>query len=50
LGASLDIEAADLHPSDIKFLGVVATDIVNAVKGVSRVVCDVTPEPWIGRE
>jgi GMP synthase (glutamine-hydrolysing) len=33
------------YPFDMKFIGAVATRIVNEVKGVNRVVCDVTSEP-----
>jgi GMP synthase (glutamine-hydrolysing) len=33
---------ADFYPFDMKFIGNVATHIINDVKGVSRVVYDVT--------
>jgi GMP synthase (glutamine-hydrolysing) len=36
---------ADFYPFDMKFLGAVATRIVNEVKGVNRVVYDVTSKP-----
>ena len=35
---------ADFYPYDMSFLGAVATRIVNEVKGVNRVVYDVTCE------
>jgi GMP synthase (glutamine-hydrolysing) len=36
---------ADFCPIDIKFIGAVATRIINEVKGVNRVVYDVTSKP-----
>ncbi len=42
---SVDGMTADFYPFDIAFLGRVATRIVNEVKGVSRVVYDVTSKP-----
>jgi len=36
---------ADFHPFDMKFIGAVATRIINRVKGVNRVVYDVTSKP-----
>jgi GMP synthase (glutamine-hydrolysing) len=36
---------ADLYPFDMAFLGRVATLIINDVKGVNRVVYDVTSKP-----
>ncbi len=36
---------ADFYPFDMKFLGHVATRIINEVKGVNRVVYDVTSKP-----
>ncbi len=36
---------ADFYPFDMKFLGNVATRIINEVKGVNRVVYDVTSKP-----
>ena len=39
---STDGMTADFYPFDMKFLGQVATRIVNEVKGVNRVVYDVT--------
>jgi len=36
---------ADFYPFDMSFLGVVATRIINEVKGVNRVVYDVTSKP-----
>jgi GMP synthase (glutamine-hydrolysing) len=36
---------ADFYPSDMKFHGAVATRIFNEVKGVKRVVYDVTSKP-----
>jgi GMP synthase (glutamine-hydrolysing) len=43
--ASTDGMTADFYPFDMNFLGVVATRIVNEVKGVNRVVYDVTSKP-----
>jgi GMP synthase (glutamine-hydrolysing) len=42
---STDGMTADFHPFDMKFLGHVATRIANEVKGVNRVVYDVTSKP-----
>ena len=42
---STDCMTADFYPFDMAFLGRVATPIVNEVKGVNRVVYDVTPKP-----
>src|ERR1700729_1776228 len=42
---SVDGMTADFYPFDMKFLGAVATRIVNEVKGVNRVVYDVTSKP-----
>jgi GMP synthase (glutamine-hydrolysing) len=36
---------ADFYPSDMKFHSAVATRIIDAVKGVNRVVYDVTSKP-----
>jgi GMP synthase (glutamine-hydrolysing) len=36
---------ADFYLFDMKFLGAVATRIVNEVKGVNRVAYDVTSKP-----
>ena len=36
---------ADFYPFDMAFLGRTATRIINEVKGVSRVVYDVTSKP-----
>jgi GMP synthase (glutamine-hydrolysing) len=36
---------ADFYPFDMKFLGQTATRIINEVKGVNRVVYDVTSKP-----
>ncbi len=43
--SSVDGMTADFHPFDMTFLGRVATRIVNEVKGVNRVVYDVTSKP-----
>jgi GMP synthase (glutamine-hydrolysing) len=43
--SSTDGMTADFHPFDMAFLGRVATRIVNEVKGVNRVVYDVTSKP-----
>jgi GMP synthase (glutamine-hydrolysing) len=43
--ASTDGMTADFYPFDMNFLGAVATRIVNEVKGVNRVVYDVTSKP-----
>ncbi|QIB36332.1 glutamine-hydrolyzing GMP synthase [Ancylobacter pratisalsi] len=42
---SVDGMTADFYPFDMTFLGRVATRIVNEVKGVNRVVYDVTSKP-----
>jgi GMP synthase (glutamine-hydrolysing) len=42
---STDGMTADFYPFDMLFLGAVATRIVNEVKGVNRVVYDVTSKP-----
>ncbi|MGA9320102.1 MAG: glutamine-hydrolyzing GMP synthase [Xanthobacteraceae bacterium] len=42
---STDGMTADFYPFDMNFLGAVATRIVNEVKGVNRVVYDVTSKP-----
>ncbi len=42
---STDGMTADFYPFDMNFLGTVATRIVNEVKGVNRVVYDVTSKP-----
>src|SRR5215471_3346586 len=42
---STDGMSADFYPFDMKFIGHVATRIVNEVKGVNRVVYDVTSKP-----
>src|SRR5438876_1740295 len=42
---STDGMTADFYPFDMTFLGAVATRIVNEVKGVNRVVYDVTSKP-----
>ena len=42
---STDGMTADFYPFDMKFLGFVATRIINEVKGVNRVVYDVTSKP-----
>jgi GMP synthase (glutamine-hydrolysing) len=36
---------ADLYPFEMAFLGATATRIINEVKGVNRVVYDVTSKP-----
>jgi hypothetical protein len=46
---------ADFYAFDMKFIGSVATRIINEVKGVNRVVYDVTSKPpgtieWEWRE
>jgi len=43
--SSTDGMTADFYPFEMKFLGHVATRIVNEVKGVNRVVYDVTSKP-----
>ena len=42
---STDGMTADFYPFDMKFLGAVATRIINEVKGVNRVIYDVTSKP-----
>jgi GMP synthase (glutamine-hydrolysing) len=42
---STDGMTADFYPFDMGFIGMVATRIVNEVKGVNRVVYDVTSKP-----
>ncbi|MGA7526040.1 MAG: glutamine-hydrolyzing GMP synthase [Pseudolabrys sp.] len=42
---STDGMTADFYPFDMKFLGTVASRIINEVKGVNRVVYDVTSKP-----
>ena len=42
---STDGMTADFYPFDMHFLGAVATRIINEVKGVNRVVYDVTSKP-----
>ena len=42
---STDGLTADFYPFDMKFIGAVATRIINEVKGVNRVVYDVTSKP-----
>ena len=42
---STDGMTADFYHFDMKFLGAVATRIINEVKGVNRVVYDVTSKP-----
>ena len=42
---STDGMTADFYQFDMKFLGAVATRIINEVKGVNRVVYDVTSKP-----
>ena len=42
---STDGMTADFYPFDMRFLGMVATRIINEVKGVNRVVYDVTVKP-----
>ncbi len=42
---STDGMTADFYPFDMAFLGTVATRIVNEVKGVNRVVYDITSKP-----
>ncbi len=42
---STDGMTADFYPFDMKFIGTVATRIINEVKGVNRVVYDVTSKP-----
>ncbi len=42
---STDGMTADFYPFDMRFLGATATRIINEVKGVNRVVYDVTSKP-----
>ena len=42
---SVDGMTADFYPYDMNFLGRVATRVINEVKGVNRVVYDVTSKP-----
>ncbi len=42
---STDGMTADFYPFDMQFIGAVATRIINEVKGVNRVVYDVTSKP-----
>jgi GMP synthase (glutamine-hydrolysing) len=42
---STDGMTADFYPFDMKFLGFAATRIINEVKGVNRVVYDITSKP-----
>ena len=42
---STDGMTADFYPFDMKLLGETATRIINEVKGVNRVVYDVTSKP-----
>ena len=42
---SVDGMTADFYPFDMRFLGMAATRIINEVKGVNRVVYDVTSKP-----
>ena len=42
---SIDGMTADFYPFDGMFIGTVATRIINEVKGVNRVVYDVTSKP-----
>jgi GMP synthase (glutamine-hydrolysing) len=42
---STDGMTADFYPFDMEFIGRVATRIINEVKGVNRVVYDVTSKP-----
>src|SRR5436305_398922 len=42
---STDGMTADFYPFDMKFIGNVATRIINEVKGINRVVYDVTSKP-----
>jgi GMP synthase (glutamine-hydrolysing) len=39
------IVTLDFYPFEMKFIGHVATRVINAVKGVNRVVYDVTSKP-----
>ena len=42
---SVDGMTADFYPYDMKFLGKAATRIINEVRGINRVVYDVTSKP-----
>ena len=42
---SVDGMTADFYPFDMNFLGRAATRIINEVKGINRVVYDVTSKP-----
>jgi GMP synthase (glutamine-hydrolysing) len=42
---STDGMTADFYPFDMSFIGAVATRIINEVKGVYRVVYDITSKP-----
>jgi GMP synthase (glutamine-hydrolysing) len=42
---SIDSMTADFYSFDMKFLGETATRIINEVKGVNRVVYEVTSKP-----
>jgi GMP synthase (glutamine-hydrolysing) len=42
---STDGMTADFYPFDMAFLGATATRIINEVKGVNRVVYDITSKP-----
>ncbi|HEX2556155.1 MAG TPA: glutamine-hydrolyzing GMP synthase [Microvirga sp.] len=42
---SIDGMTADFYPFDMKFLGRVATRIINEVKGINRVTYDITSKP-----
>jgi GMP synthase (glutamine-hydrolysing) len=52
--AATDGMTADFYPFDAAFLGTAATRIINEVKGVNRVVDEVTSKPpgtieWVSR-
>ena len=42
---STDGMTADFYPFEMKFIGHVATRIINEVKGVNRVVYDISSKP-----
>ena len=42
---SVDGMTADFYPFDMAFIGKVATRIINEVRGINRVVYDVTSKP-----
>ena len=42
---SIDGMTADFYPFDMAFLGRTATRIINEVRGINRVVYDVTSKP-----